>query len=199
MNDNDMARRLSEEEKMLAAGYILGDLTPEETVRLEQLATGNPDLRQAIHALQASFELMPQALTQVEPPTLLGERIAISQPFSNTLDRLRSTSLMLKVLVGLATLAALVLAADNLRLRHQLRLAQQTRTDRIASILQQPNSRLIALTGTSNNAAGTLLFTPGRWQEVIVSLGNLPPLPPEEIYRMWLAMENGDIIYCGAF
>ena len=58
---------------------------------------------------------------------------------------------------------------------------------------------LIALTANDSAAAGTLLFTPGRWQEVIVSFGDLPPLPPDQVYRMWLALENGAIIYCGEF
>ena len=80
------------------------------------------------------------------------------------------------------------LATDNLRLRQ--RLAHQAETERVASILQQPNSRLIALAGHNSDAAGTLLFTPGNWQEVIVSLGDLPPLPPEEIYRSLIHPES---------
>jgi hypothetical protein len=69
----------------------------------------------------------------------------------------------------------------------------------VASILKQPNSRLISLKSKESKAAGTLLFTPGRWKEVIVSLGNLPPLPPDQIYRMWLSLDNGEILYCGEF
>ena len=99
--------------------------------------------------------------------------------------------------MGIATLASLLLATDNFRLRNQL--AQDVESDRVASILQQPNSRLISLAGNDSAAAGTLLFTPGNWNEVIVSLGDLPPLPPAQIYRMWLELENGEVIYCGAF
>ncbi|NJL57010.1 anti-sigma factor, partial [bacterium] len=72
----------------------------------------------------------------------------------------------------------------------------------LANLLQQPNSRLVALQGEGHqtaNAAGTLLFTPGQWQQVVVSLGDLPALPPEEIYRMWLTLENGQVIFCGEF
>ena len=98
---------------------------------------------------------------------------------------------------AVVAIATLALATDNLRLRNQL--AQRIEADRVASILQQPNSRLIALQGNESEAAGTLLFTPGNWKEVIVSLGDLPPLPPEEIYRMWLALDNGTVIYCGEF
>jgi Anti-sigma-K factor rskA len=77
-------------------------------------------------------------------------------------------------------------------------VAQRTESDRVAAILQRPTSRLVALKG-EKDAAGTLLFTPGKWQEVVVSLGNLPPLPPDQIYRMWLTLANGNTIACGEF
>ncbi len=102
-----------------------------------------------------------------------------------------------KILAGLAILLALLLGADNFRLRQALSFAQQTEGDRVAAILQRPNSRLVALKG--KKAAGTLLFTPGKWQEVVVSLGNLPPLPPDQVYRMWLTLANGQTLPCGDF
>ncbi|MEM6255320.1 MAG: anti-sigma factor [Cyanobacteria bacterium P01_D01_bin.156] len=199
MNANNMLSPLSEEEKMLAAGYVLGDLTPEEIATLEKLVVENPNLVREIHSLQASYELMPQALSIVTPPEQLRQKITAALP-ANALPQKtqpKSTWSILKVLFGLVSVAALGLLADNFRLRYQL--AQDVAQDRVASILQQPNSRLISLTGSDSDAAGTLLFTPGNWQEVIVSLGDLPPLPPNEIYRMWLTLENGDIIYCGEF
>jgi hypothetical protein len=108
-----------------------------------------------------------------------------------------------KIIAGLAMLLALLLGADNFRLRQALSFAQQTETAptetaRVAAILQRPNSRLVALKG-EQDAAGTILFTPGKWQEVVVSLGNLPPLPPDQIYRMWLTLANGQTIPCGEF
>ncbi len=210
---------LSEAEKMLAAGYVLGDLTSEETLLVEQLAARHPAFLKELHAQQTSFELIPQALAKVEPPAHLFAQIAVASSRSTTEKdgpeegqrtptpetiptrphRLRSPQHIFQVLAGLLTLAALGLGLDNLRLRNQLQLVQQSQPERVASILQQPNSRLISLTGNNNNAAGTLLFTPGRWQEVIVSLGDLPPLPPDQIYRMWLALENSEVIHCGTF
>ena len=43
------------------------------------------------------------------------------------------------------------------------------------------------------------MFTPGNWQQVIVSAKNLPPLPADRVYRMWLELANGQIIPCGEF
>lgn len=195
--NNDQLKPLSEEEEQLAAGYVLGDLTDAEVTRLEQLLADNPALQQEIQAVQTSLDLLSQALPTVQPPASLRAKIVASPAIAPPSAR-RSNN-WVKGLAGLGAIALLLLGADNWRLRYQLGLAQQVSPDRVAAILQQPNSRLISLTGNDSAAAGTLLFTPGRWQEVIVSFGDLPPLPPDQIYRMWLALENGEIIYCGEF
>lgn len=196
---NNRPGPLPDEKYLLLSGYVLGDLTSEEMAQVEQLVLDDPAVLEELHALQASFELMPQALPQMSPPAGLRERILIRpQSPEVVIDTPEGSSgAIWKILVGLTAIATLALATDNVRLRQQL--TQQIEEDRVAAILQQPNSRLIALTGNGTNAAGTLLFTPGNWQEVIVSLGDLPPLPPNEIYRMWLALENGTVIYCGEF
>ncbi|MFG6107041.1 anti-sigma factor [Leptothoe sp. EHU-05/26/07-4] len=199
MMSNNRPGPLPEEKYMLLSGYVLGDLTSEEVEQVEQLALDDPAVLKELHSLEASFELLPQGLTQISPPASLRERFFVPSKSLETAPVLPqgSKGVIWKILVGLAAIATLALATDNLRLRQQL--AQQLEEDRVAAILQQPNSRLIALTGNGTNAAGTLLFTPGNWQEVIVSLGDLPPLPPDEVYRMWLALENGTVIYCGEF
>ncbi|MEM7772468.1 MAG: anti-sigma factor [Cyanobacteria bacterium P01_E01_bin.6] len=199
MKEKQTSSLQSDDIKMLIAGYVLGDLTSEETAQLEQLVAENPDVTQEIHAMQVSFEVVPQGLTMVEPPASLREKIIVSQSLQSPEDQFRLSKTVVRVLAGFAALAAIALVMDNLRLRNQLRFAQQVNPDRVAAILQQPTSRLISLSGKTSDAAGTLLFTPGNWQEVIVSLGDLPPLPPDQIYRMWLALESGDMIYCGEF
>ncbi|MEO1144928.1 MAG: anti-sigma factor [Cyanobacteria bacterium J06638_22] len=214
MTQPQQSNLFSEEEQQLATGYVLGDLTEEEATRLEALLTENPALIQEIHALQTSYALMPEALDLVEAPASLQERIlvptpavaapsaAVAAPSVATEappQRRSRRSRLAWILTGLGAIATLLLLTDNLRLRNQLSLAQAASPERVADILRQPNSRLISLAGSDSDAAGTLLFTPGNWQEVIVSLGDLPPLPPDQIYHMWLGLENGDVIYCGEF
>lgn len=233
MTPNDSQPPLPEEAMMLAADYVLGELTPEEEERLEQMATEVPALRREISALQTTLAFVPHSLPTVTPPDSLKEKIlssmaasaqtsvAASHAATSTVAPLpiaernaRGGKSVLKILAGIATLIAILLGADNWRLRGQLQIAQQVDPEQVAAILRQPNSRLIALQSTDSvngteqaedpldgleSAAGTLLFTPGNWQEVIVSLGDLPPLPPEEVYRMWLALDNGEVIYCGEF
>ncbi|MBF2085057.1 anti-sigma factor [Thermoleptolyngbya sp. C42_A2020_037] len=101
-----------------------------------------------------------------------------------------------------AGVTILALGLDNLRLRQQVAQVgsgggRDARA--IAPILQRPNSRLVALQDPSAPAAGTVLFTPGRWDEVVVSMENLPALPPDQTYRLWLRLQDGTVILCGEF
>jgi hypothetical protein len=102
-----------------------------------------------------------------------------------------------------AGFAILALGLDNLRLRQQIAAggANEGGVDAgaIATILQQPNSRLISLQDSSTPAAGTVLFTPGRWDEVVVAMENLPALSPDQTYRMWLRLQDGTLILCSEF
>lgn len=201
--------QISTEDQLIIAGYVLGDLEPEEMARVERRLAVDAALSAEAHALQVSLWSTPQGMPLMAPPPRLRDQILRANTLaSETLAPVepvwRSPSPSWgKVLAGLAILLTLLLGADNFRLRQALSVAQQsetdpTKTDLAAAILQRPNSRLVALTG-EQDAAGTLLFTPGQWKEVVVSLGNLPPLPPDQIYRMWLTLANGQTIPCGEF
>jgi Anti-sigma-K factor rskA len=197
-----MTQARSDAEQELVAGYVLGDLSAEELAQFEQLLQQHPELLAEVNAMQVSFQLVPQALPKVTPPPALLEKMmaahaAMAVASEPVLPRSFPWS---KLIAAWAVLAALLLGSDNLWLRRQLSLAQQTPIDRVGTILQQPNSRLVTLKGEAGStAAGTLLFTPGQWQEVIVSLGNLPPLPPDQVYRMWLTLKNDETLLCGEF
>ena len=203
--------QISTEDQLIIAGYVLGDLEPDEMARVEQRLAADAELRAEARALQVSLWSTPQGMPMMSPPPHLRDKILMANAATATSDPVepvwRAASQIPqgspspswgKILAGLAMLLALLLGADNLRLRQALSFAQRTETDRVAAILQRPNSRLVALNG-EKDAAGTLLFTPGKWQEVVVSLGNLPPLPPDQIYRMWLTLANGQTIPCGDF
>ncbi|PSN80222.1 hypothetical protein C8B47_07690 [filamentous cyanobacterium CCP4] len=227
---------LSEDDLILVEDYVLGELSPEAAAALERRVRSDPALRQELCALQATLRLLPQAMPVLEAPPELRDRILTTHtlrskiltadtPLPATPRRSRSarrsrpagaTLPWGKIAVGIAAALALLLGADNLRLRQALGDADQSNRELlaqldqnnerdgevVANLLQRPTSRLVTLEGESNetaNAAGTLLFTPGRWQQVVVSLGNLDPLPPDEIYRMWLTLENGQTIFCGEF
>jgi hypothetical protein len=203
-----MSTLLTEQRQDLASGYVLGDLSVEETLQFELLMQKNTVLQQEVNALQATLALTSQALPMVKPPTRLREQILATalnpelspqQTVKSSLPQ-RVGITWSKMLAGLGIFTTLLLGAYNIQLRQSLSVAlQKGDTNTTAEILQRPNSRLVALKGQGNTAAGTLLFTPGKWQEVVVSLRNLPPLPPDQVYRMWLTLSDGNILPCGSF
>ena len=200
---------LTEEQQDLAAGYVLGDLSVEESLQFELQMQQSAALQTEVNALQASLVLTSQALPMVKPPARLREQI-LTKPLNPALNpesnvksslpqRVRIT--WSKMIAGLGIFTTLLLGVYSIQLRQSLSVAlQKDKTGSTAAILQRPNSRLVALKGEGTTAAaGTLLFTPGKWQEVVVSLGNLPPLPPDQVYRMWLTLSDGNVLPCGSF
>jgi anti-sigma-K factor RskA len=199
---------LTEQQQDLAAGYVLGDLSVEEALQLELQMQKNAVLRTEVNALQTSLALTSQALPTVKPPARLRDRILATELTSELSPQQTATASLLqqvgmtwsKMIAGLGIFTTLLLGAYSFQLRQSLSVAlQRNDTSTTAEILQRPNSRLVALKGEGNTAAGTLLFTPGEWKEVVVSLGNLPPLPPDQVYRMWLTLSDGNVLPCGSF
>ncbi len=198
----------------LLAGYVLGDLSPEESQILEQILREHPELEGEIDRLQESLGLLPQRLTPIEPPAHL--QAAVLQSVEQTLGsqatgsqraqgarqtvvqfptRRRRRRQILEVLGGsIAAALILTLGVDNLRLRQQPNVVVQ--------ILNQPNTRLVSLQGDQQaapQASGSLLFVPGQWQEVVITFKDLPPPPSGQIYRLWARFQDGKLILCGEF
>ena len=230
MTNKQQSQPLSDGERALAAGYVLGDLNDDEQRQVAVLLKHRPAMRREVKALSVSLRSLPQSLPLVAPPPALEAKILTAYAATQTVNQTagnveevaigggaiapsvqstvpRSSISWSKIIAGIATLAALLLGTSNIRLRHQL--AQLTDpaipedAPQVAQILQQPNSRLVSLQGRDETntatAGGTLLFTAGDWQEVVVSLNNLPPLPVDQVYRMWLTLDDGNILFCGEF
>jgi Anti-sigma-K factor rskA len=210
-----MARTILAEEQELAAGYVLGDLSEAELTEFEAALATDLDLQAEVDALQLAFHKVPQGLEIVVPPAALQAKLLsafaempapavapVAAPVAvpaATAPISRKVPTWGKALAGLGLLLAGWLAVDNFSLRQQLQVAQQVKQQDLANILNQPKSRLVSLNTAANQVSGNILFTPGKWQKVIVSARDLPPLPADEVYRMWLELANGQVIPCGEF
>ncbi|MBW4643815.1 MAG: anti-sigma factor [Goleter apudmare HA4340-LM2] len=189
----------SESLEELVAGYVLGDLDSEEVAELEQLIAQNPELVKEIAQLQEVMALIPYELPEVQPsPALRSAILASAQTNNNPVRRQRWFSLPWGQIV--AALVALAFGIDSYRLRQELQythtqLAHQTE---IIAILQQPNSRLVALKGVdASTAAGNIVLAPNH-QKFFIFAENLSRLPENQIYRLW-AVVDGKKIACGQF
>lgn len=208
-----MVKSISEEEQILAAGYVLGDLSTTEITEFEAALATNPALQAEVSALQVAFNQIPQGLTPVPPPPTLKAKIVDSVVVAENPNPAVSVSAPIsvptavtskgfpwsRVLAGIGLLIGGLFAFDNFRLRQELQFARQVNRQDFASVLSQPKSRLLALSTQEDKVVGNVLFTPGNWQQVIISAQNLPPLPVDRVYRMWLELANGQVIPCGEF
>lgn len=202
---------LSDNIKELAAGYVLDDLDPDERTTFEQMMLTDAALRQEVRDLQIALGGLAMNVPQLEPPAHLRAKTlaafgVVEEPLVEEAIVTKSSAAprkkinWSKITAIFAVLSSLALLWDNIRLRQDLSFAQVQTTDKVATLLQRPSSKLVSLTSQTNGtASGTLLFTPGKWQQVVVSAQNLPPLPPDRVYRLWLNLNNQQTIYCGEF
>jgi hypothetical protein len=231
--EKNMPTILTEDEQLLAAGYVLGDLDASELAEFEVALANNQDLQAEVSALQiaylqSAFGKTPQGLTLSDPPSNLKAQIigafvtettpvatakaktittAITKPVAESAEVItpvttataRKQLPWAKILAGLGVLFGGFLVFDNFTLRQQLQFAEKVNQQDLANVLNQPKSRLVSLNSQENKVVGNILFTPGNWQQVIVSAKDLPPLPADQVYRMWLELVNGQVIPCGEF
>ncbi|WP_019500006.1 anti-sigma factor [Pseudanabaena sp. PCC 6802] len=197
--------RYSEEFQQLAAGYVLEDLTPEEMERMECMLLLNPELRQELRIFQETMGMISFGTPPMQPPDRLRQKTldaaatSVLRRQSSAAITNRPSMLWVKIVAAIAAAIAVLLGIDNFRLRQELSVAQSSNVEKVAALLQRNDSRLVALTGQENNSTGTLLFQKGKWQQVVLSLRDLPSLPAGEVYRLWLSLENNQTIFCGEF
>jgi anti-sigma-K factor RskA len=198
---------LPEKLEELMAGYVLGNLSPEEAEQLMQLLAERPELRTEVHRLQEVLELMPYALPEVTPPQSLRSAIIEAATTEIERDATPTTSFNLtwrawgKITGSLAALLVLVLGIDNYRLRQQIETLQaQTATQKdVISMLQNPTTHLVTLRGMdkASAASGSIVMTPNEPKAVLI-LQKLPVLPTGQFYQVW-AVVNGERIPSGQF
>lgn len=70
-----MVNSLSEDERMLAANYLDGNLSRLASAEFESRLAQDPDLKTEVNALEMALDRLLQSLPQVMPPPTLKSRI----------------------------------------------------------------------------------------------------------------------------
>jgi anti-sigma-K factor RskA len=201
----------SEPIQNLLAGYVLGDLSPEEAEQLQQLLATHPDLAMEIHQLQEVLAVMPYGLPEALPSERVRSQMLqiVQQESRSTVQDVRPRNAIVPrrfraaALAGgsIAAVLALTLGFNNYHLRQQLTAtqAQVAHQKDLIAMLQQPQTRLVSLKGmdTMVQSSGNAVITPGQAGTVLV-LQDLPALPPGKSYQLW-AIADGRKIACGNF
>ncbi len=205
----------------LLAGYVIGDLTPEEEARVKQLLENNPELLTELRRLQSTLAVLPLSLPVSSPPQQLESRILQAAQAQRSPARLSRTGIQLwhGLAVGIAAALIAGLLIENHRLNHQLTAAQATlaqirqtdlvksrqfhqelsRYQEVVSLLRQPNNRFLALIGTRPElqSSGSLVIVPTKDAAILV-LRDVAALPKGKVYRMW-AFAEGQKVACTDF
>jgi anti-sigma-K factor RskA len=196
-----MNESLSPEEiKQLVAGYVLGDLNPEEAEQIRHLIGNNPEINAEIQVLQEILALLPYSLPEAEPSDRLRSKIitAASEPTLNPKTSSWQDLPWPKIITGIVAFAAIFATVDNYYLRQELRLAQENKA-KVITALNEPNSRITELAGTpdATNASAKIIYTPNQAKALLL-VNNLPEAKKEQVYRLW-AIVGQDKIACADF
>ncbi len=201
------------DQQNLAAGYVLGDLSLEESCLFEQLLTDNPNLQNEVAELQHSLEQVYGEEISV-PETLKSRILAASAqlldlasnsiPTSESVPDLSSalpTSIDARArfrprftgaaaqrassgLGIVAAIAVIALSIQNYSLKQQLQQIQ-------ASLIEQPDllaNETLALSLEPTDALQTgaveIIISPSQLTAQLKA-ANLPPLPAGQVYALW--------------
>lgn len=147
----------------LIAGYVLGDLSPDEAARLDEALAQTPELHEEICSLQEAFSLLPYDRPLLEPSTRLKDRIlsaASDSIAANSLESPRTNVVPIAsprrrnwkqwIPTGIAAVAVTALGLNQIQLSQQFQqaaaLKQQIQT--MKTELESLQSELQASQGT---------------------------------------------------
>lgn len=186
---------LPEELQLLIAGYVLGDLDPEEAAVFEQLLATAPAVAAEVNQIQSALE-MAYAPPEVFPsPQLRSNTLAASSSKQNLAEPLegRSESRSHRIqswftwgrTVNIAAAVLIfALGISNYRLWQTLQVVQ--------SEARQYKTLTYTLQGTktASTASAAVAVDPNTL-EARLTVQNLPPLPPGKTYVLWTVLKQG--------
>ena len=190
----------------LLAGYVLGDLTPEEATQVKQYLDAHPERVSEVKALQATLSLLPLALPETRLSPALGaelaqaaENIALKMPERAVSLRRTDWKRWMVAIGGIAaTLAIAGLGSESYRLRNELSISQANlkQQSKMTALAQESSNRLFVLRTTSKTqtVSGSLVVAP-KSELIILAIQNLEPLPTGQVYRLW-ALSHGKKMNC---
>ncbi len=182
----------------LLAGYVLGDLSPEEAEELKRLLQTHPELVEEVNQLQEVLAAMPYSLPATMPSPSLRSTILETaiQPTPNLSPRRSKWNLLPLFGGGIAALIAVVLGFDNYLLKQQLAKVSDriTKQQDLIAMLQESQTKLVSLKGMDDmkSASGNVILTPGH-SEAILLIQNLPVLSEGKSYQLWCVVQGKKI------
>jgi anti-sigma-K factor RskA len=180
----------SDQLQLLIAGYILGDLDPEEAATFEQLLAENPAMIVEIERMQKALELA-YASPEVLPPVRLRSAVLLpvqpapQPPFQGGSSTTQRRAFPWGRVMGTAAAVLLVsLGISNYHLWQTLQAVQAQRQQ------FRPLTYLLRATSRTNSATAMVVVDPNTLEANLI-VNNLPPPPPGKVYVLWTVLEEG--------
>ncbi len=186
----------SEELQLLVAGYVLNDLSPEESDRLDQLRADwditalVEDFQQSLKITYDHPEIQPSPRLRAAVMASAEQNMADAVALTTSAARRRSATLESPKKLpwrrrgrSLGAIAALVIAAlttSNVLLWRSLQ-AQQAQPSAPLVITLQPTDRF-------DSSAAVVLNANAQTLKATLSISNLPPLEPGKVYVLWTVL-----------
>jgi anti-sigma-K factor RskA len=210
----------------LLAGYVLGDLDPEEVIEMHKIILEHPEIVTKIDHFQETLAMLPLGLSETYPDKNLRDRIAAraipitvenlsTAPLDLSIDSLnapletinrspRRRNIWKLATIGLTSIGAIALIAlgfDNYQMRQQIASNQIELQKHSATIamLQGSDNRMISLKGMGAipAASGSVMIAPTE-KTAMISIQNLRQIPQENSYRL-CAIVDGKKVDCAQF
>jgi anti-sigma-K factor RskA len=211
----------------LLAGYVLGDLSSDDIILVQQYLDSHPDAIVEVEELQTTLGLLPLGLDDVPVPSHIKTNLfatlpdrapsAPVKPRSQTLEtKVQQRWFAIAGSIAAVTIAALGLQSyqlqqefsatrqelAKLRESQEKLLVQSVEGDRYqqaVSLMNRSQSRMLTMTGSGTvaGASGSVVITPDQNRAVLM-VEKMPPPPPGKVYHLW-AVVNGQKVACIQF
>jgi anti-sigma-K factor RskA len=190
--------KLSDSIYELLAGYVSGDLDPDELEQCRQLLIDQPELETEIAAIESSLSLVINTFSAADPSPMVRQNLlqAVAQEQSHAVIsmadwRQGSRWNWQRLANGVAAALVLGLGWHSFQLQQQL-ASNQT----LLAAFQSPEARLFAFEGMMDpSSTGRLMFDP-QMQQASLAFYNLPAAAENQVFRLW-AMVGSNLVPCG--
>jgi hypothetical protein len=219
----------SDDWQELLAGYILGDLSPEELIQVRQYLEQHPEAKIELEKLQKTLSLIPLTLTEGKAPQSLKGRIRSSaiaeteelEALESPRQTNRSSSLIWgknKIGIAITTAMLTILGFQTYRLQQQVattesQLAQLRRTladkeniqanfvryRETIDLFHEPNNRLLSLTGSTASMKASGSLVLIPQQKIALLMLHNVPDAPPRRLYQMWAVVDGKKVSCIKF
>ncbi len=182
--------------------YALGALDAEDVAALEAHLQTCESCQTELADFRAISDTLLTAIPPQQPSPALRKRLQSQLPSAQKTLRPRLTWSFSQLAMGAALVLLFVMNLFSFvqmreLQRQQVSFLKQLKTNQFAlAMLAYPNTQSVPIVG--ENFSGSVLLDRERNTAAVVAW-NLPSLPEEQTYQIWLIEPNGDRVSAGLF